>query len=106
MPNKKLHFIDHEEHGYVYPIMSFDPIFLKRNLMIASLSLVTAANATILFSLFVNPVLLSTPLAFLSHPAFAAPMSIANYLAYLKVRPFFWMKHSYVTNMYLKPNGR
>lgn len=106
IPYKKLHFIDHEVHGKVYPVACFHKDSVRPKTKISLLFSVTGINSLALYSLFVEPILLDTIWASFCNPLFLVPSLIANYFILTEYSIMLYAKREMAINMWLLPNGR
>jgi hypothetical protein len=104
-PQSKMHFINHPRYGPVYPIVCMNPkeiYFKSAQAACVSSSLL---NTSILYSLFIQPLFVPAVTAVICNPLFALPSLFLNY-ALLQRYWVYFMSRSYVTSLYLKPNGK
>jgi hypothetical protein len=62
-------------------------------------------NTTILYSLFVHPIFVPAITTVICNPLFVLPSLFLNYALFQRYYVYFFDR-DYVTNMYLKPNGK
>lgn len=65
----------------------------------------TALNSTILYSLFVHPIFIPAITSVICYPLFVLPSLALNYALFQRYYVYF-QNGSYITNMFLKPNGK
>ena len=65
IPHKKLHFIDHEVHGKVYPVACYNKAAVQPRKKISLMLGSSAITTSVLYSLFIDPILQYTSLAVL-----------------------------------------
>jgi len=104
-PEGKLHQINHPRYGRVYPIASIND--KEINFGAAKLSIFASSimNTTVLYSLFVKPIFIPAISAVICNPLFILPSFALNYYILQKYYIFFFNR-SFITNMFLKPNGK
>src|SRR5438105_2212778 len=63
-------------------------------------------NASIFYTLFVQPLYVPAVAAVVCNPLFFLPSLVVNYMLYARYYPYFYHPRSQVVNMFLKPNGK
>ena len=100
-----MHFVNHPRYGKVYPVVCMNPNHIyfgsARYACIAS----SVLNSSILYSLFVQPIFVPAITMVICNPLFMLPSLFINYALVSRYYVFF-MSRSYITSMYLKPNGK
>jgi hypothetical protein len=71
----------------------------------SSCFLSTTLNASIIYSLFVQPIFVPAITAVICNPLFVLPSLFMNYGLFQRYYVYFFNRN-FVTNMYLKPNGK
>ena len=104
-PSGTMHFINHPRYGRVYPVVSINPDDIYFRTARYSCIVPTILNSTILYSLFVQPIFVPAITAVICNPLFVLPSLFMNYALFQKYYSFF-MTRSFITNMFLKPNGK
>lgn len=104
-PTAKLHFIEHPRYGSVYPVVCMnDKQLYFRGAKLACFG-TTLLNTSIVYSLFIWPIFVPAITSVICNPIFILPSMILNYGLLQRYYSYFFNR-SYVTNMYLKPNGK
>ena len=100
-----MHFIDHPRYGKVYPVVCYNDkqIYFGASKFACMFS--TLVNSSIVYSLFVWPIYVPMVNAVVCNPLFFLPSLFANY-ALLQRYYIYFFNRSYVTNIFLKPNGK
>jgi len=104
-PSGTMTFIDHPRYGRVYPVVSINPDDYYFRTARASCIVPSILNTTILYSLFVQPIFVPAITAVICNPLFVLPSLFANYALIQRYASFFQTR-SFITNMFLKPNGK
>jgi hypothetical protein len=104
-PQATLHFIDHPRYGKVYPVISMNDKQIYFQLAKSACMGSTALNASIIYSLFVSPIFVPAITAVICNPLFVLPSFFLNY-ALLQRYYVYFFNRSFITNMFLKPNGK
>ncbi len=104
-PQAKLHFVEHPRYGQVYPIVCMNEKEIWFNAAKAACIGSSVLNTSIIYSLFIHPIFVPAITAVICHPLFIFPSLFLNY-ALMKRYYVFFFNRSYVTSMFLKPNGK
>ena len=104
-PQAKLHFIDHPRYGKVYPVVCMNDKQLYFKSAKATCFASSLLNSTIIYSLFVHPIFVPVITSVICNPLFILPSMALNYALFQRYYVYFFDR-SFVTNMYLKPNGK
>lgn len=105
-PQGELQFVDHPRHGRVYPVLSLNHAKVWWRTARFSTLFSTSLNTSIFYHLFVSPFYIPAVAAHLCSPLFLLPLLTINYFQLRRYYHYFTFKSYYLTNMYLKPNGR
>lgn len=65
----------------------------------------TLLNTSIVYSLFINPIFVPAITSVICNPLFVLPSFFLNYALFQRYYCYFFNR-SYITNMFLKPNGK
>lgn len=65
----------------------------------------TLLNSSIIYSLFVTPIFVPAITSVICNPLFVLPSLFLNYALFQRYYVYFFNR-SFITNMYLKPNGK
>ena len=104
-PQAKLHFIDHPRYGRVYPVVCMNDKEIYFKVAKGSCLASSLLNSTILYSLFVYPIFVPAITSVICNPLFFLPSLFANYALFQRYYVYFFDR-SFVTSLYLKPNGK
>jgi hypothetical protein len=104
-PQAKLHFIEHPRYGRVYPVVCMNEKQIYFNAAKAACMGSTLLNSSIIYSLFVTPIFIPAITTVICNPLFVLPSMFLNYALFSRYYVYFFSR-SFITNMYLKENGK
>ena len=104
-PQAKLHFIEHPRYGRVYPVVCMNEKQIYFNAAKAACMGSTLLNSSIIYSLFVSPIFVPAITSVICNPLFVLPSMFLNYALFSRYYVYFFNR-SFITNMYLKENGK
>lgn len=89
----------------MYPIVCMNDKQLYFKTAKASCAASTLLNTSILYSLFIQPIFVPAITSVICNPLFVLPSLVLNYALFQRYYVYFFNR-SFVTNMFLKPNGK
>jgi hypothetical protein len=104
-PQANLHFIDHPRYGKVYPVVCMNEKQIFFNLAKSACMGSTILNSSIIYSLFVSPIFVPAITSVICNPLFILPSFFTSFALFSRYYVYFFNR-SFITNMFLKENGK